>query len=441
MSLTQLRRGLTPVLFLSMLLEAGCERPADKTATPNDAGPAVVITLQVWAHAGQAAERDVLKSQVAQFNRDADGITVALTFIPERDYNAQVQAAALANDLPDILEFDGPYLYNYIWQDHLIPLEPLIPFAVLDDVLPSIIAQGTFGPHLYALGVFDSGLGLYARRSALQAIKARIPVSAADAWSVDEFDTILVQLARRDSDHAVLDLKLNYRGEWFTYGFSPVLLSAGADLVERPDYQYSVGVLNSPAAVAAMQRLQDWIRQGRVDPNLDDAAFVTGRVALSWDGHWDYARYKQAWQDDLLVLPLPDFGHGSRTGQGSWVWAVTRQSQQAEAAASFLQFLLQPDQVLDMCAANSAVPGTRSALRRSSLYSENGPMHLFADQLLLGVSAPRPKTPAYPVITTAFQQAFQQIRNGASVKQSLDEAAQIIDQDLSDNQGYPFSTP
>lgn len=365
-------------------------------------------------------------------------IKINLTFIPERDYNAQVQAAALAGDLPDILEFDGPYLYNYIWQNQLRPLEDLLPQSVLDDLLPSLIDQGTHGQHLYAVGVFDSGLGLYARKSALQGIQARVPSGAADAWTVDEFNSVLRKLAERDADHAVLDLKLNYRGEWFTYGFSPVLQSAGADLIGRDGYQTSKGVLNSPAAVTAMQHVQNWIQQGRVDPNLDDAAFVSGRVALSWVGHWEYGRYQQAWQADLLVLPLPDFGKGSRTGQGSWSWGITHKAKRPEAAAKFIRFLLHTDEVLAMSEANGAVPGTQSAVQLSTRYGAKGGLRLFADQLLHGVAIPRPKTPAYPVITNAFQQAFQQIRNGGNVKQTLDHAAERIDQDIRDNQGYPF---
>ena len=434
------KRIISNLLYalLSVSLINGCDQ---KSGTPTLGGKIEkqdVITLHVWAHAGQAAERQVLQSQVARFNRQTANINIRLTFIPERDYNAQVQAAALAGDLPDILEFDGPYLYNYIWQNHLVPLEILLPQSVIDDLLPSIVAQGTHGQHLYSVAVFDSGLGLYARRSALQRIHARIPTSAADAWRVDEFNEVLIKLAQQDRDHAVLDLKLNYAGEWFTYGFSPILQSAGADLIHRDTYQTSTGMLNSAAAVSAMQQVQHWIQQGLVDSNLDDAAFITGRVALSWVGHWEYTRYKQAWQDDLIVLPLPDFGKGSKTGQGSWNWGITRNSRNPKAAGEFLRFLLNTDEVLAMSNANGAVPGTRSAVQHSTRYGAKGELHLFADQLLQGVSIPRPKTPAYPVITTAFQQAFQQIRNGANVKQALDRAAMKIDQDIRDNQGYPF---
>jgi multiple sugar transport system substrate-binding protein len=288
--------------------------------------------------------------------------------------------------------------------------------------------------------VFDSGLGLYARKSALSRINVRIPQTAADAWRIEEFNQILDKLAQHDDDGAVLDLKLNYSGEWFTYGFSPVLQSAGADLINRDSYQNSNGILNSKPGIVALTHVQDWIQNGRVDPNLDDAAFVAGRVALSWVGHWEYSRYRQAWQDDLVIVPLPDFGQGSKTGQGSWNWGITTNCQRPEAAAEFLRFLLQPDQVLAMSDVNGAVPGTRSAVARSVTYGEDGELQLFTDQIMQGVAVPRPRTPAYPIITTAFQQAFQQIRNGANVKQSLDTAAKTIDRDIRDNQGYPFLT-
>ena len=419
--------ALLGLLGVSVLL-GGCDRQSDTD----------LVVLQVWAHAGQEAERQVLQAQLERYNQQSDNAQLKLTFIPERDYNAQVQAAALAGDLPDVLEFDGPYLYNYIWQRHLIPLEDVLPRSLLDDLLPSIVAQGSYGQHLYSVGVYDSGLGLYARKGALQKIGARIPASAADAWSIDEFNEILGQLAAMDDDQSVLDLKLNYSGEWYSYGFSPLLQSAGADLIDRRSYQASEGTINSPAAVSAMQQLQSWVRRGYVDANLDDAAFTSGRVALSWVGHWEYERYRKVHKEDLLVLPLPDFGQGSRTGQGSWNWGISRHSRYPRAAAQFIEFLMQTDEVLAMCDANGAVPGTKSAVQQSTLYSRQGPLALFAGQLMQGVSVPRPKTPAYPVITTEFQNAFQQIRNGGDAKQALDVAAHKIDQDIRDNQGYPF---
>ncbi len=233
-----------------------------------------------------------------------------------------------------------------------------------------------------------------------------------------------------------MNLKHNYAGEWYTYAFSPFLQSAGGDLIDRRTYATAEGVLNGPDSVRAMTTIQSWIRRGYVDPNIDGGAFTTGRVALAVGGHWNYEQYATALGKNLLLLPLPDMGHGSRTGQGSWLWAVTRRCRHPERAAEFLAFLLSPREVLAMADANSAVPGTRTAVQRSGLYREGGPLRLFVTQLLDGYAVPRPRTPAYPVITAEFQQAFDRIRAGGNVQEILDRAAAEIDEDIQDNEGY-----
>ena len=55
----------------------------------------------------------------------------------------------------------------------------------------------------------------------------------------------------------------------------------------------------------------------------------------------------------------------------------------------------------------------------------------------MGIAEPRPITPAYPTITSAFAEAVVNIAAGADVKGELDKAVQKIDQDIKDNQGYP----
>ncbi len=55
-----------------------------------------------------------------------------------------------------------------------------------------------------------------------------------------------------------------------------------------------------------------------------------------------------------------------------------------------------------------------------------------------GYAVPRPRTPAYGVLTDVFQAAFLDIANGADVRRALDQAAGEIDRDLRANDGYPF---
>lgn len=418
-----------PGLALLAFLLGGCSDHQDAAETRT--------TAEVWAHAGQESERRTLEDQVARFNAQHEGkLRVDLTLIPEGSYNEQVQAASVAGQLPDLLELDGPYLATYAWQGRLRTLDRLLPRELIDDLLPSILEQGRYQGRLWAVGTYDSGLGLYADRRRLEKAGARIP-SLQDPWSLEEFDALLERLSTQDPDGQVLDLKLNYAGEWYTYAFSPLLQSAGGDLIDRRA-QRTGGTLNGPASVAAMRDLQGWIDAGLVDPNIDDAAFTSGRVAVAFGGHWNYPAYHKALGDDLLLLPLPDLGKGPRSGQGSWCWAVTGDSKHPKAAAELLRFLLQPDEVLAMSNANGAVPGTRRAIALSHLYRDGGALRLFVEQLQGGFSVPRPRTPAYPVMTSEFQKVVDRIRAGGSVQAALSAAAKTIDLEIADNHGYPL---
>lgn len=411
------RQALSRVLVLIggfILLSLHLRSPADNPSSDS---------LRVWAHAGQESERRILTAQVERYLSLHPDERVELLFVPEGGYHSQVQAAALAGSLPHLLELDAPYVPGFVWQRQLTPLR--VSAELRANLLPSLLQQGSYAGRLYAVGAYDSGLGLYGRRSRLDAVGARIPLSPGEAWSIEEFSILLRRLAARDADGAVLDLKLNDTGEWFCYAFAPAFESAGVSLAG--------GKLGSPAACRTALQLQRWMQTGLVDPNLDDAAFVSGRVPLSWVGHWEYTRYARACQDDLVLLPLPDFGQGSRTGQGSWMWTATGHH---PAALRLLEYLLQDAQVLELSAANGAVPGTRSAVRRSALYGDKGPLQLFAWQLEHGIAVPRPQTPGYSVFSSLFQRALQDVLHGALPSLALTRAQQQWELDLKDNQSY-----
>jgi len=424
-----MRSGYALGICCFVLLLAACTGGDEQAADG-------VTELSVWFHTGKPAESATIEDQVARFNDTHDDLHLELVLIPEQGYHTKVEAAAADGSLPDILDFDGPYLANYAWKGHLQPLGPHIGQALLDELLPSIREQGSYAGQIYGLGSFDSGLGLYADHAALTAAGVRVPDGIGDAWTLDEFASALDALREHDEDGEVLDLGLNDHGEWYTYAFSPCLVSAGGDLVTRTHPPRAAGILDGEESVRAMRAIQGWITDDYVDPNTDDRAFVDRRVALSWSGHWDHPRYREALGEDLVLVPLPDFGAGSRTGQGSWTWGVSSGCEEPAAAARFIAFLLETEEVLAMSRANGAVPATRSAIARSQLYSEDGPLHLFAEQLER-IAVPRPVTPTYPAITQAFQDAFEAIRRGGNVVEALSEAAERIDRDVRDHKGYP----
>ncbi|MFV2063384.1 MAG: sugar ABC transporter substrate-binding protein [Chloroflexota bacterium] len=401
------------------------------------------IEVKLWFHGGVGAESDALNAQVAAFNDSQSEIVVNVTEIPGgaiagSGYNDAVNAAAVAGDLPCILDLDGPNLYNYAWGGFLLALDDMMSDDLRDDLLPSLIDQGTYNGQMYAIGQYDSGLAIVGRRSLLDEAGVRIPSGIDDAWTFEEFNEALQKVQALESVEFGLDLKLNYgAGEWFTYGFSPFVQGFGGDLINRDDYASADGVVNGPESVAALTWLQDLVQDGVVNATpADDNDFVNGKAGLGLVGHWMTADYYAAFGDDMVIIPMPDFGTRQATGMGSWAWSVTTQCTQPEAAWTFMEYLLGPDQILEITDTNGAVPGRFSALERSELYGEGGRLNVFVQQLEGGVAVPRPITPAYPAITTSFYQAVDDILKGADVQTELDAVADAIEADIEANGGY-----
>jgi len=426
------RRVIFPLLVLLSMLFSACGSTSSTAGSAS--GP---ITVQLFFHSGQGAERDALNATLKAFSDRNPDITVDAVQLPEGRYTDQVNLAALAHSLPCLLDFDGPTLYNYTWSGYLLPLDKYVSPEMKADFLPSIINQGMYNHHLYSLGQFDSGLGIYANKQYLSEVRARIP-TIDNPWTLTEFNDILAKLKNVPGVEYPLDLQMAFGGEWFTYGFSPFVESFGGDLINRSNYQSSSGVLNGPDAVAAMTWFQGLFKQGYSNPfPVENTDFTSGKSALSWVGHWVYPDYSKALGDNLLVLPAPNLGNGAKTGMGSWNWGITSSCKTPDAAWKVLNFILSPNEIARMTNANGAVPARNSAIAQSKLYAPNGPLQVFVQQLQRGIAEPRPITPAYPTITSAFAVAVANIAAGADVKEELDKAVQKIDQDIEDNQGYP----
>lgn len=437
------RKRYLAVALILPLLAAACGDDDDAAGADICDGEVTVDTIDAWAHEG--AEADAYQTMVDDFNATvgADlGLTVDLTLIPEGEYTDQVNAAAAADDLPALLDFDGPNLANLAWSETIVSLESCISDDLRDNLLPSIVSGGTYNDNLYSVGSFDSGLGLWAYRSALEGAGARIPEGADDAWTVDEMEQILRDLQAAGFANP-LDIKIWYgtQGEWMTYGFSPITQSAGSDLVDRETLKAD-GVLNAPEVVDALTKFQSWADEGLIDTQaVDDSNFLSGESPLSWVGHWMYTPYLEAVGDDLILVPLPDFGNGTRTGMGSWAWAITSTGADIDADASwaFIEFAVSDDSVLKITEVNGAVPSTKTALDKNPNFAEGGPLELFVEQLegAPDIAVPRPITPGYPTVTSEFWGAMDEILLGEDVQTALDNAVAAIDADVDDNEGYP----
>ncbi len=377
------------------------------------------------------------KAAVERFTA-ATGIEVEMRYAPHDVYHEQLAAAIAGNDLADVVQLDGPFLSSLAWSGVLTPVEEYIDPALLADMTASNVVQCTYPPEntMYAMGHLDSTVLLYANRSYLERIGARIPTSVEDAWSLEELDAYLAALAELPEVDYPLDIMRAYgvKSEWGTYGFYTAFISGGGGIMDRENWKAD-GMLNSPESIAVAKKFQEWAEKDWLVPASAGANMVFNEersAAIAWCGNWYWAGAYPSLGDDLVALPLPDFGNGVYTPNASWIFGITRDANK-ELAGKFISYMLQDSAFIDDMIKTGEFPGLKSWAARDPLYS--GAMSIAAEQAAYAIA--RPPHPAYPTITSAFMKAFANILDGADVEDELNAAAEAIDEDIRDNDGYP----
>ncbi|MDE2910229.1 MAG: extracellular solute-binding protein [Chloroflexota bacterium] len=419
------KRILVMLLLITLLLSAA---PLASAQTE----------LSLWYHgAGNPEERAVLLNVIDDFNASQSDWSVVIEEFPQESYNSSIVAAALSGDLPDIIDVDAPIMPGWAWAGYMAPLN--LSEGALDGFLPG--AVGMYNGEVYAVGLWDAVVAMYARQSVLEANDIRIP-TLEEPWTGEEFDAILEQLQATGDFEYAFDVGLAWGDEWWTYAISPFLQSFGGDMIDRETYLSAEGVLNGEAGLAFGEWWQSLFERGLVPGTSQDGAdrdtgFLDGKYALQWNGNWAARAALEAFGDDTLFLPAPDFGSGSTIGAASWQFGISSSSEHPDGASAFIEFAIQDEYLVDFSNFGGLAPATASAAAESDLYYEGGPLEVFFG-LSQAQALVRPVTPGYANLSLSFKKALADIADGADVQDALDAAVDEIEQDIEDNGGYGF---
>ena len=399
-------------------------------------GAAAQTELSMWYHgAGNEVESEIINRIVSDFNGSQDEWEVSLQSFPEGSYNDSVIAAALADNLPDILDVDGPVMPNWAWSGYLQPLQ--IDESLIEDFLPG--TKGIWDGELYSIGLWDAAVAMISRRSILEEHGIRIP-TLEEPWTREEFDAALVTLKETGDFAYPLDLGMSAAGEWYPYAFSPFLQSFGGDIVDRESYTTAEGALNGDAAIEFGEWWQSLFERDLApgtsqDPADRDGGFIDGKYAISWNGNWAAKSILDEFGEDTLFLPAPDFGNGPVIGASSWQFGVSATSEHPEGAAAFIEFALQDEYLAAFSDGIGLIPATPTAAEMTENYKEGGPLAVFY-RLSEEQAKLRPVSPGYVVAAKVFEKALADIANGADVVDTLDAAVDEIDSNIERNSGY-----
>ena len=393
--------------------------------------------ISMWTHnAGNKEELAAITKIVTDYNASQSKYKVKVQAFPQDSYNQSVVAAASSKKLPCILDTDGPNVPNWAWAGYLAPLEGMDD--TLSKFLPSVV--GKYKDKAYAYGYYDVALAMFSRKSVLEASGIRVPTMD-KPWTKDEFSQAMAKLKATGKHAYPADFATGSTGEWWPYAYSPMLQSAGGDLINRSDFKSADGALNGPAAV----EWATWFRslvtnkyiatKSGADPAKD---FINGKTAVLYNGSWAATQARKAFKEDLVVMPPVDLGKGPKIGGGSWQWAVSATCGAKEGAMEYMKFAAQDKYVAAVAEATATIPATDAAAAKVKGYEAGGEFDVFR-QFSKKYAVVRPETPGYPFIATEFTKTAQDILNGADPKKALDQAVRNIDDNQKSNNYFQLS--
>jgi multiple sugar transport system substrate-binding protein len=305
-------------------------------------------------------EADVIRRQLERFGRAHPFPPLALRATPDAaDQRHQLYVQwlnARASD-PDVLQLDVVWTAEFAAAGWIAALDRFQP--ALDHFFPATVAASRWNGALYALPWFVD-VGMLYRRTDL------VPTPPRD---LDH----LVALAKRARDDRGAPFGLVWQGaryEGLVTVFLEYLGGYGGQILDDG----GAVTVDSPAAVTALTHMRDAIYVDGVVPRAvltwqeEQTRFAFQRGEAAFMRNWPYAaallddRAQSAVSGRFAVTAMPRGPGGTSTAAlGGSVLAVNAWSDQPAAAYRLIDYLLQPEQMIERARVAGQFP-TRPAL-------------------------------------------------------------------------------
>lgn len=417
-----MKKFLTLILALVMMLSLMAVASADP------------VTITIWASDG--AETVVYGQMFDDFNAKHEGeIVVDLQPFAQDELLNKLQTAPIVGDAPELVIIDGLQIPYFQDLDMIACLDEYVSEEMKADVLPSVWAENTYDGSIYGVAQFDSGMGLWTRKSILEQIGARIPTSYKEAWTLAEFEDILAKCKEIGYEYP-LYIRQNKTSSIY-FNWMPVIASFGGDYLNR-ETMLATGTLDSEETIAAYDWMKKMIDEGYINAACDyeDPFYGRGEAAFSMLGHWKYSDHVGAFGDDAIIVPMPDFGKGIFTCSGSTVDVMTTaaiERGKADAAWTVMEAIMSPEYIRMVCEVNGGVPARSSVMDAMPQWQEGGRLYLYREQLEGGISYLRPITPAHSTVYNACSNVCKNIIAGGDPAEELHTAAEYVDEIILEN--------
>ncbi len=414
------------------------EAPAAETASAPSSGKTQLTLLSNSVKPYDTA----IPAIIEEFEKQNPDIEVTIEMLPTKNLLEVVEVKLGSGEkTPDVLFVDAPMVMAYATKGYLEPLDEYYTEEEKAQYVDACREYGTVDGTFYAAPFVNSCQVLYYNTRMFDELGIpHLSKDPADRLTWEE----LVELAKK----LTIDKDGDGTPEVFGLGISQIsrpyqMLTMPESLGGQPigDDGTVTGVLTTDAWIEACQFIQDIFNTWNVSPKGVSASdmlayFVSERVAMLVGPDYNYLSYSQNPEMTWDYAPYPYFEDGVPvTPTGSWSLGINSKSENKDAAARLIRFLTLNPVCIEWFKMDGHLPANKTTIEyvlSEPIYDE-WPYTIF--ELTMYESAntavARPLTPGYLEYESMLTTAFEDIRNGADIRSTLEQAEVRIDRAIS----------
>lgn len=364
------------------------------------------------------------KEVVPQFEAEHPGIRIeSVRQTHSQEYHAALLARASAGKSPDVIRMDYTWVPLFADRNLLYPLDRFSEFGDIAGQLQSRMLQtNEYNGRTYGLPLNITTKAAIYNTTLLKKLGLSEPP-----------DTFAELAALAQENHLILGM-----AGIELWGSLPYFMALGGRLA-NDSFTQVTGYLDSPASVAAMERLLQLYQDGVINPamlggNIDlwRDIYSSSRVIMIDEGPWYYSILLNSSGVDVDLLsrtkpvPFPSGGvAGSIIGGESLV--MTREAQNKEEAWTFISWMMKRETQLMLFKAG-LIPVNKEAFEAGRSIADGAGRYLGAYMEGIERSFYRPSLPEWNEIEKLYDAAMEDIfMRGSDIAETLRKTAAGMD--------------
>ncbi|MFE3251700.1 ABC transporter substrate-binding protein [Streptomyces sp. NPDC059209] len=429
-------RRLTAAAAATLLLLTGCSGSGDGES------PDGRITLRFQSLAWQDESVQVNKELVREWNATHPGVRVEYVQGSWDSVHDQLLTSFEGGEAPDIIHDASDDLADFAYGGYLADLDGLLPDRLKRDIPERSWETTEFGDGVYGVPFLQEPRVLIANKKILEASGVRIP-TVEKPWTWTEFRAATKELTApegrepgagqaeygvawplKDPVSATLNLSRSTGGQLF---------HRGAD--DKVTIQYTDADAEVPAVIHDQVNRDGSASGATLGMGGSDTlpGFFGGKYAMVPLG-FSYRQQiiQQAPEGfEWTVLPAPAGADGATQGVSPQTLSVSEDTPHKKEAVAFIDFLLQPENMVRLAQGDWMLPTGTAALADPSLHTAEhgwGTGAALARELL---PAPAQTVRGYPewkdkVATPALQEYYSGAIDRAELEKRLVKDGNLV---------------